>query len=66
MVCSTVLHVSAGRVPTHLGLRLFVDGLMEVNNLSGREKKAIKANFDERNPDVETVLEQTGSVLSQM
>ena len=27
-------HVSAGRVPTQLGLRLFVDGLMEVGSVS--------------------------------
>ncbi len=26
-------HVSAGRVPTQLGLRLFVDGLLEVSDL---------------------------------
>ena len=27
-------HTSAGRVPTQLGLRLFVDGLLEVGNLA--------------------------------
>ena len=26
-------HISAGRLPTHAGLRLFVDGLMEVGDL---------------------------------
>ena len=29
-------HVSAGRQPTDLGLRLFVDGIMEVGEPSGR------------------------------
>ena len=28
-------HVSAGRVPTQLGLRLFVDGILEVGDVSG-------------------------------
>ena len=26
-------HISAGRMPTHAGLRLFVDGLLEVGDL---------------------------------
>ena len=35
-------HTSAGRVPTDLGLRLFVDGMMEVGNLTKSEREAIK------------------------
>src|ERR1700758_512360 len=26
-------HISAGRLPTHVGLRLFVDGILEVGDL---------------------------------
>ena len=32
-------HVSAGRLPTHAGLRLFVDGLLEVGDLSEAERR---------------------------
>ena len=36
-------HVSAGRVPTQLGLRLFVDGLLEVRDLGADDREAIEA-----------------------
>src|SRR5271165_4119597 len=31
-------HVSAGRIPTHTGLRLFVDGLLEVGAIEDAER----------------------------
>ena len=31
-------HISAGRVPTELGLRMFVDGLLEIGRASCRER----------------------------
>src|SRR5882762_10532669 len=34
-------HTSAGRVPTEKGLRLFVDGLMEIGQLAPDERVAI-------------------------
>ncbi|MFY7781388.1 MAG: hypothetical protein ACOVQI_09680, partial [Tagaea sp.] len=34
-------HTSAGRLPTDLGLRLFVDGLLEVGRLSSEERDNI-------------------------
>src|SRR5262245_36392595 len=34
-------HTSAGRLPTELGLRLFVDGLMELGGLTNEEREAI-------------------------
>jgi len=55
-------HVSAGRLPTELGLRLFVDGLMQVGELSGEERRAIES--EARDEDVETVLEEAASRLS--
>ena len=36
-------HTSAGREPTDLGLRLFVDALLEVGDLTGEERAAITA-----------------------
>src|SRR5262250_2794870 len=38
-------HVSAGRLPTHAGLRLFVDGLLEVGDLAEEERRAIEARL---------------------
>ena len=34
-------HTSAGRLPTESGLKLFVDGLLEVGNVSPEERAAI-------------------------
>lgn len=36
-------HVSAGRLPTETGLRYFVDGFMELGNLTSDERSAIEA-----------------------
>jgi heat-inducible transcriptional repressor len=57
-------HVSAGRVPTQLGLRMFVDGLLEVDNLSGEDRKQIESTLDESQGDVTTLLDRVGSALS--
>ena len=38
-------HVSAGRIPTQAGLRLFVDGLLEIGDLSSREQKSLEARL---------------------
>src|SRR5512138_884608 len=38
-------HTSAGRVPTTLGLRFFIDSLLKVRGLSGKEKDEIRARF---------------------
>ena len=34
-------HTSAGRMPTQSGLRMFVDGLLEIGDLSNEERKKI-------------------------
>lgn len=55
-------HISAGRLPTERGLRLFVDGLMQVGDLTDDERRAIEA--ESRDGDVETVLEEAAARLS--
>ena len=37
-------HASAGRVPTEAGLRLFVDGLLQLGELSEDERARIESN----------------------
>ncbi len=41
-------HTSAGRLPTHAGLRLFVDGLMQVGDLNEDERREIDARLSAR------------------
>ena len=43
-------HTSAGRLPTDAGLRLFVNGLLEVGNLSEDERESIEARCAHRRP----------------
>ena len=57
-------HVSAGRVPTEIGLRMFVDGLMEVGDPNEEDKKAIEGRVGSEGADVAAVLDRVGSALS--
>ena len=57
-------HTSAGRLPTELGLRLFVDGLMEVGNLSRNERASIAAKAASSGRSVDGVLSDATSALS--
>lgn len=38
-------HISAGRLPTHAGLRFFVDSFLQFGNLSEEEKSQIEDSF---------------------
>jgi heat-inducible transcriptional repressor len=57
-------HVSAGRVPTHLGLRMFVDGLLEVRDLDDEDRVKLDATVGSNSTDMGGVLDTVGSALS--
>ncbi|MFD2172985.1 heat-inducible transcriptional repressor HrcA [Rhodobacter lacus] len=57
-------HVSAGRVPTQLGLRMFVDGFMEVSEVQASDRAALEATLGTNEPGVGTLLDRVGSALS--
>ncbi|HEX2029886.1 MAG TPA: heat-inducible transcriptional repressor HrcA [Actinomycetota bacterium] len=59
-------HTSAGRVPTDLGYRFYVDTLPRRAALSDTQRRAIAVFFGEVPPDVEEVLRRTASFLSQL
>ncbi len=56
-------HVSAGRMPTDSGLRLFVDGMMHAMEPSQHERAAIEAQAGFQGP-VEEALAGTAAALS--
>lgn len=58
-------HTSAGRVPTDLGYRLFVDRLSGVKPLSGPERRAIHQFLDEA-VDLDDVMVRTVRLLAQI
>ena len=57
-------HVSAGRIPTELGLRMFVDGLLEVGDLTLADREKLEATVGGNNTDVAQKLDLLGSALS--
>ena len=57
-------HVSAGRVPTQLGLRMFVDGLLEVSNLDDEDRAKLEATVGNERDDVAGLLDRLGTALS--
>jgi len=58
-------HTSAGRMPTESGLRLFVDGMMQVAEPSAEERAAIERRLSEPGP-IEQALEKVSAILSDI
>ena len=57
-------HISAGRIPTQLGLRMFVDGLLEVADLTSDDRQKLDATLGGNDADVAQKLDRIGSALS--
>lgn len=57
-------HTSAGRVPSHMGYREYVDALMTCQPLTREEKDEIDSLFNVRNPDPDKLLEDAAGALS--
>ncbi|MDX2257762.1 MAG: heat-inducible transcriptional repressor HrcA [Hyphomicrobiaceae bacterium] len=58
-------HTSAGRLPTHSGLRLFVDGLLEIGHLSEEERRNIERQIaGRRSQPLDQVLTEAGELIS--
>jgi len=57
-------HVSAGRVPTQLGLRLFVDGVLEIGDISVDERRQIQRSLSGHEDDLGAMLDHAGTMLS--
>ena len=57
-------HISAGRVPTQEGLRMFVDGLLEVGDLQSSDRALMDSTMSSNSDDVGDILDRIGSALS--
>ncbi len=58
-------HTSAGRVPTDLGYRFYIDYLMEMQQLSDEEKLRIRQQLDQAN-DADEMLRETSKLLGKI
>ena len=58
-------HTSAGRLPTQSGLRMFVDGLLEVGDITDEERRKIEAQIAvKRTKSLDQVLTEAGEMIS--
>jgi heat-inducible transcriptional repressor len=57
-------HVSAGRLPTHAGLRLFVDGLLELGDIGEADRQNIEARLSAHGSTFDEALNEASAILS--
>ncbi len=57
-------HTSAGRLPTAAGLRLFIDGLLEVGSLTEAERENIEVRCSAASRSLEEMLTEATATLS--
>jgi heat-inducible transcriptional repressor len=57
-------HTSAGRLPTELGLRFFVDALMEIGDLGESDRREMEAKVAAAGRSMEAVLNEASGMLS--
>jgi len=59
-------HTSAGRIPSHLGYRYYVDNLMSKYELNAPEKRKIETDIASSEGDPEKLLEKAGEILASL
>ncbi|MBU0629527.1 MAG: hypothetical protein KKC80_01250 [Candidatus Margulisbacteria bacterium] len=59
-------HTSAGRIPTDLGYRYYVDNMMKARKLTPKEEEMIGQALGQINQNVEEAVRQTLKVLSHL
>lgn len=57
-------HVSAGRLPTEKGVRLFVDGLLQFGTLTEEDRASIDSRLDIHGRSYQDILSEASSLLS--
>jgi len=57
-------HISAGRLPTPQGLRLYIDGLMQIGGITQDERETLEATCKATGQNMTDVLERSTTMLS--
>lgn len=57
-------HTSAGRVPTDMGYRFYVDRLMKIVKPTHHEEETVRGTIDRLDYNIDEVLHQTAKLLS--
>ncbi|MEW5762115.1 MAG: heat-inducible transcriptional repressor HrcA [Bacillota bacterium] len=59
-------HTSAGRIPSHLGYRYYVDFLMHPLGIGEEEKRLIQQRYRAKVKGVGEIIKRTGQILSEL
>ncbi len=59
-------HTSAGRIPSELGYRLYVDNLMKQSLLRSEQKELVRSLLSKRVIEVEDVLKQSAKIMAEL
>lgn len=59
-------HTSAGRIPTFLGYRLYIDELMDLPTLSDEEKARIDSMLGDRDTPEELLIQNAATALTEI
>lgn len=59
-------HTSAGRIPTDLGYRAYVDELMERSGLPQVQQSHLRAELDQVRGDIDSLLRETSRLLGEL
>lgn len=64
--CVSQPHTSAGRVPTELGFRVFIDALAQMRDVSERDRAAVLRRMSQLRPGVDDVLREAARTLASL
>ncbi|MGJ8558768.1 MAG: heat-inducible transcriptional repressor HrcA [Litorimonas sp.] len=57
-------HISAGRQPTHVGLRLYIDGLLEIGDVSKDERRRLEAQIAASGHEPDQIFNEASTLLA--
>jgi heat-inducible transcriptional repressor len=64
--CLLQPHTSAGRVPSELGFRIFIDALAQLREVGAEDRQAVLERMRQLRPGVDDVVREAGRVLAQL
>lgn len=64
--CLAQPHTSAGRIPTELGFRIFIDALAQMRDVGEGDRTAILERMAQLRPGVDDVIREAGRLLASL
>lgn len=64
--CLSQPHTSAGRIPTELGFRIFIDALAQMRDVAAEDRTAILERMAQLRPGVDDVIREAGRLLASL